>query len=149
AVAPDDQIVLQVVAMKFVAADEMVRLLTPYVSEAGHMAVQGAVLLLTDRRSNFRKLLEIVDIFYSKAFEGERGRVFRVKNTRVKDMVEDLKPVFGGYALSTNTAIRFLPIERMSSILVVSPSPTVFPEVDHWLQQLDLPLQTTGLRNFV
>jgi general secretion pathway protein D len=149
AIAPDDQIVLQVVAMKFVAADEMVRLLTPYLSEAGHMAVQGPVLLLTDRRSNLRKLLEIVDIFDSKAFEGERVRIFPVKNNKVKDIVDDLKTVFGGYALSTNTAIRFLPIERMSSILVVSANPTVFPEVEHWLQQLDLPLQTTGLRNFV
>src|SRR5205085_406514 len=56
AAAPDDQIVLQIVAMKFVAADEMARLLMPFLSEAGSITGQGGVLLVTDRRSNLRKL---------------------------------------------------------------------------------------------
>jgi general secretion pathway protein D len=149
ATAPDDQIVLQIVAMRFVTSEEMSRLLTPYLSEAGSIVAQGGILLLTDRRSNLRKLLDIVEIFDSRAFEGERVRLIPIKNNKAKDVVDDLKSVFGGYALSTTTAIRFLPIERMNSILVVSPNPTVFAEVERWLQQLDQPVQTAGLRNYV
>src|SRR6185436_18533779 len=113
----------------FVAADEMARLLGPYISEAGHIAAQGGVLLITERRSNLRKLLEIVDEFDTRAFQGERVRILPIKNNRVKDVVDDLKTVFSGYALSTNTAIRFLPIERMNSVLVITPNPDVFAEV--------------------
>ncbi len=149
AVAPDDQIVLQVLPMKFVTADEMARLLTPYLSEAGNIVSQGSVLLVTDRRSNLRKLLEIVDEFDSRAFQGERVRILPVKNNRVKDVVDDLKTVFSGYALSNNTAIRFLTIERMNSVLVVTPNPDVFPEVERWLDRLDQALPTAGLRNYV
>jgi general secretion pathway protein D len=149
AVAPDDQIIVQIIAMKFVAADEMAKLLTPFLSESGNIVAQGGLLLITDRRSNLRKLLEIVDSFDSRAFQGERVRMLAVKNSKVKDIADDLKTVFTGYALSTNTAIRFLPIERLNSVLVVSPNPTVFPEVERWLQQLDQPVQTTGLRNYV
>ncbi|MBI4474842.1 MAG: type II secretion system secretin GspD [Acidobacteria bacterium] len=148
-ISPDDQIVLQVVRMKFVAAEEMARLLTPYMSEAGNIVAQGGLLLITDRRSNLRKLLEIVDEFDASAFHGERVRLLPVKNNRVRDVVEDLKTVFSGYALSTNTAIRFLPIERMNSVLVVTPNAEVFPEVERWLAQLDQPVQTAGARNFV
>jgi general secretion pathway protein D len=58
AAAPDDQIVIQVVPMKFVTADEMARLLTPFISESGNLVAQGSsILLITDRRSNLRKLL--------------------------------------------------------------------------------------------
>jgi general secretion pathway protein D len=148
-VAADDQVVLQIVPMKFVAADEIARLLMPYLSEAGNIVAQGSVVLITDRRSNLRKLLEILDVFDTRAFQGERVRLLAIKNNRVKDVVDDLKTVFSGYALSQNTAIRFLPIERMNSVLVVTPNPDVFSEVERWLERLDQPIQTAGLRNYV
>ncbi|PYS33430.1 MAG: hypothetical protein DMG14_31910, partial [Acidobacteria bacterium] len=149
-VASDDQIVLQVIAMKFVAAEEMSRLLMPYLSEGGNIVVQGNILLVSDRRSNLRKLLEIVDLFDTRAFQGERVRLFQVKNSNVKDIVDDVRTVFAGYALSDkNSAIRFLPMERLNSILVITPNATVFPEVERWLERLDQPLQNAGVRNFV
>jgi general secretion pathway protein D len=148
-VAPDDQIVVQIVPMKYVAADEMARLLTPYVSEAGNIVAQGSILLVTDRRSNLRKLMEIVDEFDTRAFQGERVRILPVKNTRVKDIIDDLKTVFSGYALSNSTAIRFLPIERLNSVLVVTPDPDVFSNVERWLDRLDQPVQTAGLHVYV
>lgn len=148
-VAPDDQVVLQIIPMKFVAADEMARLLTPYISEAGSIVAQGSVILITDRRSNLRKLLEVIDVFDTRAFQGERVRILPIKNNRVKDVVDDLKTVFSGYALSNNTAIRFLPIERMNSVVVVTPNPDVFAEVERWLDRLDQPVQSAGLRNYV
>src|SRR5436190_19532311 len=75
--APDDQMVLHILRMKYVAATEMARLLTPYLSEGGTIVVHdsGNVLLISDRRSNLRKLLQIVDIFDTNAFEGERVRL--------------------------------------------------------------------------
>jgi len=149
AVAPDDQVVLQIVPMRFVAAEEMVRLLTPFISDTGNLVAQGSMLLITDRRSNLRKLLELVDEFDMQAFQGERVRLLAIKNNRVRDVIDDLKTVFSGYALSTNSAIRFLPIERMNSILVVTPNADVFPEVEKWLDRLDQPVQTAGIRNYV
>jgi len=68
--APDDQVVMQIIRMKFVAASEMSKILMPYLSEAGTVVVHdtGNIILLTDRRSNIRKLLEIVDIFERHGF---------------------------------------------------------------------------------
>jgi general secretion pathway protein D len=149
-VAPDDQIVLQVIAMKFVAAEEMSKLLMPYLSEGGSIVVQGNILLVSDRRSNLRKLLEIVDLFDTRAFQGERVRLFQVKNSNAKDLVDDLRTVFAGYALSDkNSAIRFLPMERLNSILVITPNPSIFGEVERWMERLDQPLLNAGVRNFV
>jgi general secretion pathway protein D len=149
-VAPDDQIVLQLVLMKFVAAEEMARLLMPYLSEGGSVVTQGNVLLVSDRRSNLRKLLEIIDEFDTRAFQGERVRIVPVKSSNAKDVAEDLRTIFAGYALSEkNSAIRFLPMERMNSVLVITADPTVFAEVQRWIERLDQPVQTAGVRNFV
>ena len=148
----DDQFVIQVVRMKFVSASEMSQLLTPYLSEGANIVVHeaGNILLVTERRGNLLKLLEIVDVFDTNVFEGERVRLFPVENSLAADLVQDLVTVFAGYALSENRgAIRFVAIERMNSVLVISPNMAVFDEVQKWLDRLDQPLQTSGVRNFV
>ena len=148
----DDQIVIQIVRMRFVAASEMARLLTPYLSEGANIVTHdaGNILLISERRSNLRKLLELIDVFDSKVFEGDRVRLFPVKNNLVRELINDLKSVFAGYGLSeTGGAIRFLPLERMNSVLVVTGNPEIFAEVDRWIARLDQPLATAGFRNYV
>ena len=149
---PDDQMVLQVIRMKFVAAAEMVRLLTPYLSEGANVVTHEAsnILLVTERRGNLRKLLEIIDIFDTKTFEGDRIRLLPIKNSLVREVINDLRTIFAGYGFSETGggAIRFLPLERMNSILVISGNPTIFSEVETWIARLDQPLPTTGLRNY-
>jgi general secretion pathway protein D len=144
ATSPDDQMVLQIIRMKFVQASEMKNLLTPYLTEGATIAVMdtGGILLVTELKSNLRKLLELVDTFDSNAFEGERVRIFPVKQSLAKDLIEDLRKIFAGYALSENTAIRFVPIDRLNSLLVITPTPSVFPEVEKWIDRLDQKMAT-------
>ncbi len=151
-ITPDDRIVMRVVRMKYVRAAEMSTLLTPYLGEAGNIVVHssGNILLITDRIGNLNKLLGIIDIFDSGVFEGERVRMFPVENAFPSDLIPDLRSVFSGYALSVDaTAIRFVAMDRLNAILVVTPNPAVFPEVESWLARLDQPLQTGGVQNFV
>ena len=148
----DDQFVIQVVRMKFVAAEEISGLLTPYLSEGANIVVHasGNILLVSERRRNLQKLLEIIDVFDSNVFEGDRVRLFPIEHNLAADMVEDLETIFSGFALSQGGgAIRFVAIERLNSILVFSGNSAVFPEVESWLARLDLPLTTAGIRNFV
>src|SRR5262249_3816071 len=56
--AVDDQIVMQIIRMKFVAASEMSKVLTPYLSESGTLVVHdtGNIMLLPDPPSTMPKL---------------------------------------------------------------------------------------------
>jgi general secretion pathway protein D len=147
---PDDQMVLQIVRMKYVAASEMASLLNPYLGEGASIVLQSAgnILLITERRSNLRKLMEIVDLFDTNVFENERVRLLPVKNNLARDLVNDLQSVFSGYGQGT-TALRFYALDRISSILVVTPNPAVFSEVEKWLNRLDQNPLGTGQQNFV
>jgi general secretion pathway protein D len=150
--APDDQIVLQIIRMKFVAAAEMAKLLTPYLSEGASIVSHdaGNILLLSERRSNLRKLMDLIDIFDTKVFEGDRVRLYPAKNNLVRDLIADLRNVFAGYGLSeTGGAIKFLGLDRLNSVLVVTGNPEIFPEVERWINRLDQPLATAGIRNYV
>ena len=108
AVSPDDRMVIQVIHLRFVSASEMATLLGPYLGEGASIAVHagGNVLMVTDRESNLRKIMEVIDIFDAAVFENERVRMIPVQNARVADVVNDLQSVFSGYSLSGGTGGR-------------------------------------------
>jgi len=138
--------------MKFVAASEMVKLLTPYLSEGATIVNydSGNILLLSERRSNLRKLLDLIDVFDTKAFEGDRVRLIPVRKNLVRDVINDLRNVFAGYGLSESaSAVKFVAMDRLNSILVVTANPVIFAEVERWIDRLDQPLETAGIRSYV
>ncbi len=48
-----------------------------------------------------------------------------------------------------SSAIRFVAMTRINSVLVVTGNPGVYPEVERWLERLDKPVQETGIRTFI
>lgn len=148
----DDRMVMNVITLKYVTAPDMTRILMPYISEGGHIESYdaGNVLLITDTSRSMKRLLEIVALFDTDVFTNQRARLYPIKNSQAARIAEELKQVFGAYALSEeNSAIRFVPMERINSVLVVTANPGVYPEVERWLDRLDQPVQETGIRTFI
>jgi len=148
----DDQMVMNVIPLRYVAAADMTKILTPFLSEGGHLFSHdaGNVLLVTDSSRSMKRLIEIVALFDTEVFTNQRARLYPIKNSQAQKVAAELKEVFAAYALSSGTsAIRFVPIERINSVLVVTPNPGVAPEVEKWLERLDQPLQETGIRPFI
>ena len=147
----DERMMLNVVPMRFVSAADMSKILGPYLSDAGNILVHeaGNVLLIQDTSRSLRRLMELLNLFDSETFTGQRVRLFALKNTSAKELVPDLQTVFAAYALSDKSALRFLPIERLNSLLVISPNPAAFAEVEKWLAKMDVAQRSAATRNYV
>ena len=150
--AGDADRIMQVLPMRFVSAKDMAKVLEPYLSDGGSMVVHdgGNILIITETAMNLKRLLELVNIFDADVFQNKRVQLYPVKNNRAKSLASDLERIFAAYALSQKeSAIRFVPIDRINAILVVSPSPTSFVEVEKWIQKLDLPGENLSVKNYV
>ncbi len=150
--APGDTLVLQVITMKFVSAAEMSKILAPFVTPAGEIVVNdySNFLLIVETPAKLKQISEIVDVFDSPTFIRQRVQLFRIVNNSTKTLIPELQDVFAGYALSKNSAIRFVPIESLNAVLAISPSPDVFKDVEEWIHRLDEPpLHDVGVQNFV
>ena len=150
--AGDADRIMQVLPMRFVSAKDMAKVLEPYLSDGGSMVVHegGNILIITETAMNLKRLLELVNIFDADVFQNKRVQLYPVKNNRAKSLASDLERIFAAYALSQKeSAIRFVPIDRINAILVVSPSPTSFVEVEKWIQKLDLPGENMSVKNYV
>ncbi|MGH9783132.1 MAG: type II secretion system secretin GspD, partial [Terriglobia bacterium] len=148
----DDRLVMHVIPLRYVTAADMTRILTPFLSEGGHLLSHdaGNVLVITDSSRSMTRLLEIVSLFDTEAFTNQRARLYPVRNSQANRVVEELESVFAAYALSRDSsAVRFVAFERINSILVVTANPSVYPEVERWLERLDQPMQESGVRNFI
>ena len=65
-------------------------------------------------------------------------------------IADDLTNIFEALMFTeTQLGIQFLPIDRISSVLVVSSNPSVFDKVEEWVEKLDQPMTAGGVQTFV
>ncbi len=148
----DEQLALNLVALRYMTAKDMAAVLQPFLGAGAVMSVldTGNLLLIEDNNRSMRRTMELLALFDNDTFAKQRVRLFEVKNSQASQLAKELEGIFAAYALSDKTsAIKFLPVERISSILVVSPNPNVFDEVKTWIGKLDQPVTVGGIQNFI
>lgn len=150
----DDTTMLDLVFLKYVTADELAKVLEPFEGENARIYTYGAanLLLILDSRRNMRRLMELVAMFDSDQIANQRVHVYAVKNGRPSEISKELENIVKAIALSEkNSPIRFLPIDRINTIIAVAPNPGVFAEVQTWLDKLDIPIKPAagGIKDYV
>jgi general secretion pathway protein D len=146
---PDDErLVLNLVFLRYVTSGEMEKILMPFIGEGAQLTNYdpGNLLIILDNSRNMRRTLELISLFDSDTFAGQRVRAFDVSHGRPSDVSKDLETIFKAYSLTGEkgtAAVRFLPIDRLNMILAVAPNPGAFADVEKWLQKLDVPAKVT------
>lgn len=148
----DDRMVMEIIALRFVLASDMSKMLTPFLSEGGTVAVHegGNVLIVVDNSLNMKRLLDVLAQFDSPAFAQQRVRLVPVHNNVASALVPELESIFSAYALNAKESpLRFLPLDRINAILAVAADPSAFEEVEKWVTKLDQPAAPSGIQTFV
>ena len=145
---PDDErFVLNLVFLKYVTSGEMAKVLTAFIGEGAQLTNYDPanLLIILDNSRNMRRTLEMINLFDNETLAGQRVHTYQVKNGRPSDIAKELDSVFKAMSFSDkNGAVRFLPIERINTILAIAPNPGIFPRVEEWLKQLDIPAKVTA-----
>lgn len=130
---------VQIVQLKFVGATDMVRILTPYATDASSLQIDAVrnLVILSGTQKELKHLLEIVDLFDVDFLAGYSVGLFQM-STDVKALSGDLDRIFGDATKSPLAGIvRIIPIERMNGLLVVTTQPRYLEEARKWIDRLD------------
>ena len=122
----DDQIMLNLVFLKFVTVDELTKVLSEFTGENAtiYSYAPSNLLFIQDSRRNMRRTMELIQLFDSDSFANQRVRLFAVKNTKPSDLVKDLDNVLKAVSLDGKaTTVRFLPVDRINTLIAVAPNP--------------------------
>lgn len=143
---------VRVVPLEFIAPTEMEKLLAPYVKGGAIVRADNAraMLVLAGTPSELATYLETVEIFDVDWLAGMSIGVFPLERVEAKTVVPELEKVFGeGGATPLAGMFRFMPIERMNAVLVITPQPKYLAEAERWLRRLDRGGSDAGAQLYV
>jgi general secretion pathway protein D len=143
----DEQEMLNLVFLKYTTAEELSGVLKNFIGANAQIFsyAPANLLLLLDSRRSMHRTMELVALFDNDVLANQRVRTYETTNGRPSDIAKELEDIFKGIALNgKNSPIRFLPIDRLNTIVAVAPNPGAFGEVQKWIEKLDVPAKTTA-----
>lgn len=143
----DDQLILNLIFLKYVTVEELSKVIQEFTDPNAVVKVYppANLLFILDSRRNMRKLMELIALFDSDTFAGERVRLYELHNARPSDLVKDLDNILKSISLDSKTStVRFLPVDRIGTLIAVAPNPGVFDTVETWIKKLDVVISSTS-----
>lgn len=137
--APGAQVVA--VPLRHISATEVEKMLAPFAPPGGVLRVDPRrnLVVLGGNRSEVAAMLDVIDTFDVDWLAGMSFGLFQIRSTSAKTMVDELEKVFGDQTDGPLAGVvRFVPIERLNSILVISPRSLYVDRARTWVERLDV-----------
>jgi general secretion pathway protein D len=131
---------LRVVPLRYVGAAEMQKVIEPLMPPKSVIRVDENrnLLLLAASADELQSVMETISIFDVDFMRGMSVGLFPLKNVEAGTVAEELDKLLTVSGKGPMAGMfRLMPIERLQSILVVSPQPRYLDEVQTWIERLD------------
>ncbi len=144
---------VQIFPLRYIAPSEMQRLLTPFARPNAVVSADNSrgILVLAGSREellNYQRTIEIFDVDWLK---GMSIAFYPLENVEVNEIMPELEKLF----IDPNSSplagmFRFLPVERLGGLFVITQNPEYLEEARTWLKRLDRNIATyAGVQLFV
>lgn len=129
------------VPLRHISATEVEKILAPFAPPGGVLRVdpRRQVVVIGGSRSEVSAMLDVIDTFDVDWLAGMSFGLFPIRSTSSKTMVDELEKVFGDQAEGPlSGVVRFVPIERLNAVLVISPRSLYVDRARTWIDRLDV-----------
>lgn len=143
---------VRAVPLQFISAVEMEKLLKPYAKPEALVNVDAArnMIVLAGSRAELENYLHTVSVFDVDWLAGMSVGVFNLTQTEATKTVTELEKLFGeGSNTPMAGMFRFLPLEGINAILVITPQPKYLTRIEEWIERFDLGGSQAGQRLYV
>jgi general secretion pathway protein D len=130
---------VEVVPLKFIAATQMQKVLSSVAPENSVLYVDTNrnLLLIGGTPEQLSSLVDMVAIFDIDLMQGMSFALIPLEHSDPKSVAADLEKVFNVNKENPAESVRFMPITRLNSLLVISPEMANIDHVREWIKTLD------------
>ena len=140
----------QAFALHYIAASEMAKIISTTADKSGVIVDDVRnIMIVTGTGPELEQVAESVKIFDVDWLNGMSVAIFAIENTDTKSVSEELNHIIGKDKNPNAALIRILPIERLNSLLVITPQPSYLDQIGAWVKRLDQPGNQAGQRLYV
>ncbi|HEY4291687.1 type II secretion system secretin GspD [Luteibacter sp.] len=138
--APRGGLQARLYPLRFISATEMVKLIKPFTRNDAILLADPNrnVIILSgtgDELANYQRTVNIFDVDWLK---NTSIGVFNLERADVRELIPQLNGMFGPKGDTPLAGLlRFIPIERTNSLVVISQQPRYLDEVKDWLDRID------------
>lgn len=131
---------VRIVPLKYISATEAQTVLEPFLPDGSLLQVDTSrnILTIGGSSAELANIQQTIDTFDVDWLKGMSIGIFKLRNTDLTDVTPELEGLFGE---SGNTPFaglfKFIPMERMNSIMIITPQPTYLKEAKRWIEKLD------------
>jgi general secretion pathway protein D len=143
---------VRAVPLQWVSATEMEKILQPYVREGAIVRVDQmrSMLFLAGTREELRNYLHTVEIFDVDWLAGMSVGIFPLRTVDVDAITTELTAIFGTDGESPLAGMfRFVSLERLSSVMVITYQEEYLHTAEEWIQKLDRGAAGAGKQLYV
>lgn len=142
---------IYVVPLQYVGAADMEKVLQPFAPEGGIVKVDESrnLLVLAGTSQEMSTLLNVVKTFDVDWLAGMSFALYPLDYVDAKTLAGELQEVFTAGKSPLAGVVRFVPLPRLNSLMVVTPQAKYLQDVATWIKRLDLGSSTPGRRIYV
>jgi len=131
---------VMVVPLKFIAPAEMEKVLTPYAKDGAIVKADNArnLLFLSGTKRELNMYLDTINIFDVDWLAGMSTGIFTLNRVEAGAIVGELEAIFGEGADNPLAGMfRFMPLDRLNAIMVITPQESYLHKAQEWIKRLD------------
>ncbi len=139
---------VEVVPLRFIAADEMKKVLEPVSPSGGVMGVDATrnLIFLAGTSQERATMLDTVRLFDVDYMRRMSYALVHPDYVDAPALARELGRVFATTRGPGASLLRFVPLARVNTLLIVSPNTALLKDVSRWVNRLDVPPRGPGRR---
>ncbi len=143
---------VRAVPLQFISALEMEKVLKPYAKPEAIINIDPArnMIILGGTRAELENYLQTVEIFDVDWLAGMSVGMYSLQQTEAAAVVAEMEKIFGeGGQTPISGMFRFIPLEGVNGVMVITPQPKYLATIQEWLERFDLGSGEAGQRLYV
>jgi len=142
---------VQVVELRFISAEEMRTILAPISRDGSVLRVDNArnYIMIAGTNPDLAAMREAISVFDVDWMRGMSVALHPLKTSRPDSVAKELETIFRAQEGPGTNLIKFIPNERLNSVLVITSRPQLLARAEGWIRQLDRLASTNEEQLFV
>jgi len=143
---------VMVVPLNYIAPSEMEKVLAPYAKDGAIVKADNArnLLFLSGTKRELAMYMNTINIFDVDWLEGMSTGIFTLERVETATIVGELEAIFGDGAENPLAGMfRFMPLERLNAIMVITPQEKYLHKAEQWIRRLDRADSETSINLYV
>jgi general secretion pathway protein D len=138
--ATGQRFIMQIIPLSFISAEQMSKLLTPFVSMDGTIVnnPESNVMIIVDKEANILKALKLVEVFDTDIFTTTNHAIYRLEHVNAKEMAGVVQDLVMSYSKDLQKETKIISIDRLNALIVFSKKTQLFEKIEAFIRKLDV-----------